>query len=324
MKTLAYKSQYGHEIITPLEAKMQNVGTVYSTHAAGTRLEMHVSHRLDTYYFAYTPKNRNSPGVTGPESLTHVLCKKAIASLAREGTETKLALTHKTREQPEISIKFLHGENEHTFEVDGEKFTVDVYCQFESRNPDNEFLSLSSKWNGKIAFEVFVTHGLASNDRKVVKLAEIGIPIVQIRIKSNSPLYLDEDRDLTNSKTVKNVIENHIRKLENMFKKRIYGVLLKDVMSKTYDHEIQMIQAIKEKDELIDELKLEADKIKIELREEQASNSEQRNLCASLREQNSDLQQLLSNQSIKSTIQDAIEMPNSNSLLNRLVDRFRN
>ena len=54
MKTVAYTSQTGHDFITPLEAKKKNVGTVYSTHAAGKRLEMHVKRSAEKYYFAYT------------------------------------------------------------------------------------------------------------------------------------------------------------------------------------------------------------------------------------------------------------------------------
>ncbi len=325
MKTVAYTSQTGHDFITPLEAKKKNVGTVYSIHPAGERHEMHVKRSAEKYYFAYTPQNRNSPGTTAPESLTHALCKMAIASLANKGTETKLEYTvykNNIEEKHEATIKFSHGENERSFVVNGSRFTVDVYCQFESINPDNEYLSLSSKWNGHVAFEIFVTHGLSSNDPKVNSLAGIGIPIIQIKIGATSKLNLIEDRDLTDSHTVKTVIESHIRKLENMFKKRIYGYLLRDVMSETYNHEVQMIQALNEKDERIDELKHEAEAFKKKLYELQASNSEQRNLCTSLREQNSDLQQQLRNQSLKYATETEIEKPKSNSLLNRFLGRL--
>ena len=246
MKTVAYTSQTGHDFITPLEAKKKNVGTVYSIHPAGERHEMHVKRSAEKYYFAYTPQNRNSPGTTAPESLTHALCKMAIASLANKGTETKLEYTvykNNIEEKHEATIKFSHGENERSFVVNGSRFAVDVYCQFESINPDNEYLSLSSKWNGHVAFEIFVTHGLSSNDPKVNSLAGIGIPIIQIKIGATSKLNLIEDRDLTDSDSVKTVIENHIRKLENIFKKKISGRLLRDVMSQAYNHEIQMIQA---------------------------------------------------------------------------------
>ena len=246
MKTLAYTSQTGHDFITPLEAKKKNVGTVYSIHPAGERHEMHVKRSAEKYYFAYTPQDRNSPGVTAPESLTHALCKMAIASLANKGTETKLEYTvykNNIEEKHEATIKFSYGENERSFVVNGSRFTVDVYCQFESINPDYEYLSLSSKWNGHVAFEIFVTHGLSSNDIKVSCLAGIGIPIIQIKIGAASKLNLNENRDLTDSNTVKTVIENHIRKLENIFKKKISGRLLRDVMSQAYNHEIQMIQA---------------------------------------------------------------------------------
>ena len=325
MKTVAYTSQTGHDFITPLEAKKKNVGTVYSIHPAGERHEMHVKRSAEKYYFAYTPQNRNSPSTTAPESLTHALCKMAIASLANNGTETKLEYTvykNNIEEKHEATIKFSYGENERSFVVNGSRFTVDVYCQFESINPDNEYLSLSSKWNGQVAFEIFVTHGLSSNDPKVNSLAGIGIPIIQIKIGATSKLNLIEDRDLTDSDSVKTVIENHIRKLENMFKKRIYGYLLRDVMSETYNHEVQMIQALNEKDERIDELKHEAEAFKKKLYELQASNSEQRNLCTSLREQNSDLQQQLRNQSLKYATETEIEKPKSNSLLNRFLGRF--
>ena len=90
MKTLAYTSHTGHDFITPLEAKKKNVGTVYSIHPAGERHEMHVKRSAEKYYFAYTPQNRNSPSTTAPESLTHALCKMAIASLANNGIETQL------------------------------------------------------------------------------------------------------------------------------------------------------------------------------------------------------------------------------------------
>ena len=323
MKTVAYTSQTGHDFITPLEAKKKNVGTVYSIHPAGKRLEMHVKRSAEKYYFAYTPQNRNSPSTTAPESLTHALCKMAIASLANNGIETQLAPTYKTLKQPEIGIKFLSGENEHTFVVNGSRYTVDVYCQFKDISSDNEFLSLSSKWNGHVAFEIFVTHGLSSNDPKVSSLAEIGIPIIQIKIDEKNSLYLDEERDLTDCNTVRTVIENHIRKLENSFKKQIRGVLLRDIMSKEYAHEIEIIQALKEKDERIDELKNEADVIEKKLHQLQASHSEQRNLCTSLREQNSDLQQLLCNQSLKDSAKTEIEKPNSNSLFNWFLGRLR-
>ena len=148
MKTLAYTSQTGDDLITPLEAKKYNVGTVYSIHTAGKRLEMHVKRSAEKYYFAFTPQDGNSPGVTAPETLTLALCKMAIASLANNGTETQLAPTYKTLKQPEIGIKFLSGENERTFIVNGSRYTVDVYCQFKDISSDNEFLSLSSKWNG--------------------------------------------------------------------------------------------------------------------------------------------------------------------------------
>ena len=93
-------------------------------------------------------------------------------------------------------------------------------------------------------------------------------------------------------------------------------------MSQAYNHEIQMIQALKEKDEHIVELKHKEDAIKKKLHELQVSNSEQRNLCTSLREQNSELQQLLHNQSLKDATETEIEMPNSNSLLNRFLGHF--
>ena len=325
MKTLAYTSQTGHDFITPLEAKKKNVGTVYSIHTAGERLEMHVKSSAEKLYFAYTPQSRNSPGITAPESLTHALCKMAIASLANKGIETKLeyyVYKNDIREEHEAAIKFSHGENERSFVVNDSKFIVDVYCQFESINPDYEYLSLSSKWNGHVAFEIFVTHGLSSNDIKVSSLAGIGIPIIQIKIGAASKLNLNENRDLTDSNTVKTVIENHIRKLENIFKKKISGRLLRDVMSEAYNHEIQMIQALKEKDEHIVELKHKEDAIKKKLHELQVSNSEQRSLCTSLREQNSDLQQLLRNQSLKDSTETEIEKPSNNSLLNKFLGRF--
>ena len=325
MKTLAYTSQTGHVFITPLEAKKKNVGTVYSIHTAGKRLEMHVKRSAEKYYFAFTPQDGNSPGVTGPETLTHALCKMAIASLANKGTETKLkyyVYKDNVKENHEVTVKFSHGENERTFVVNNKRFTVDVYCEFESSNPDNEYLSLSSKWNGHVAFEIYVTHGLSSNDPKVISLAEIGIPIIQVKINADNSLFLNEDRVLTDSKTAKTVIENHIRLLENSFKKSIRGRLLRDVMSQSYNHEVQMIQALNEKDERIDELKHEADAFKKKLYELQASNSEQRNLCTSLREQNSDLQQQLRNQSLKYATETEIEKHNSNSLLNRFLGRF--
>ena len=93
-------------------------------------------------------------------------------------------------------------------------------------------------------------------------------------------------------------------------------------MSQAYNHEIQMIQTLKEKDERIVELKHEEDAIKKKLYELQAINSEQRNLCTSLREQNSDLQQLLRNQSLKNSTETEIEKPSNNSLLNKLLGRF--
>ena len=93
-------------------------------------------------------------------------------------------------------------------------------------------------------------------------------------------------------------------------------------MSKEYEHELQMIQALNEKDKRIDELKHEVDAFKRKLYELQASNSEQRNICTSLREQNSELQQLLHNQSLKDATETEIEMPNSNSLLNRFLGHF--
>ena len=325
MKTLAYTSQTGHDFITPLEAKKKNVGTVYSIHPAGKRLEMHVKRSAEKYYFAYTPQDRNSPGVTAPESLTHALCKMAIASLANKGTETKLKFyvyRDNVKEVHEVTVKLSHGENERTFVVNDKRFTVDVYCEFESCNPDNEYLSLSSKWNGHVAFEIYVTHGISSNDSKVRSLAEIGIPIIQLKIDEKNSLFLNETRILADSKTAKTVIENHIRLLENSFKKSIRGRLLRDIMSKEYEHELQMIQALNEKDKRIDELKHEVDAFKKKLYELQASNSEQRNICTSLREQNSELQQLLHNQSLKDATETEIEMPNSNSLLNRFLGRF--
>ena len=93
-------------------------------------------------------------------------------------------------------------------------------------------------------------------------------------------------------------------------------------MSQSYHPEVQMIQALNEKDERIDELKHESDVFKKKLYELQASNSEQRNICTSLREQNSELQQLLHNQSLKDATETEIEMPNSNSLLNRFLGHF--
>ena len=61
---------------------------------------------------------------------------------------------------------------------------------------------------------------------------------------------------------------------------------------------------------------------KKKLYELQASNSEQRNLCTSLREQNSDLQQLLRNQSLKDSTETEIEKLSNNSLLNKFLGRF--
>ena len=82
------------------------------------------------------------------------------------------------------------------------------------------------------------------------------------------------------------------------------------------------VQALKEKDEHIVELKHKEDAIKKKLHELQVSNSEQRSLCTSLREQNSDLQQLLRNQSLKDSTETEIEKLSNNSLLNKFLGRF--
>ena len=177
MKVLAYTSQDGDVTITPLSAKSKGIGTLYSRHPAGQRIEMYVNRRGSNHFFAY--KGDHSPSdVNEPESLTHTICKTVLKELANQNIQTQLHLTHRTQRLQPFTIALQAGRDEFGIDTSQTRYFIDVFCEFE-QTEEPYLLSYECKWNGQIAFEFCHANGLSASDRKCKDLEHLGIPIIQ-------------------------------------------------------------------------------------------------------------------------------------------------
>lgn len=239
MKVIAYLDQFGHETVTPYSAKRKNIKTVYSTHKPGERIEMYVNRRGVNHYFAYKGENGDSSS-SNPETLTHTLCKEVIAELASNETHTELKFFNKFgvyAHHPPVPIKLTHGFLEHQIVINGNRYSIDAYCEFYPANhiPDGpespaDLLSLYRQWSGQIAFEIYHTHKVG--EIKMRDLESAGIPVFQIGIHSNSALYIDEDEIAKmDDAQADSYLQKHREKLRRIFSKSIGGVVLNDPKS---------------------------------------------------------------------------------------------
>lgn len=270
MKVIAYLNQSGNETITPYEARNKGIKTVYSTHKPGKRLTMYVTHKGMTYYFAYNGGVGQSPH----ETLTHVLCKEAIAGLANKGIITELRFFNSygayLNREP-VPIKLTKGILEHQIKVGDQRYSVDVYCEFEpSPITDNEqensssLLSLFKQWDGKIAFEIFHTHEVDKD--KLKDLNSIGIPVFQIGINEKSQLYIDEAKVAAMDPSAANItVQRHREKLARFFRKTIGGVVLNNPQSPAYQTAVKLYQQLNLQKQLLSEQETEINRLKDDL-----------------------------------------------------------
>lgn len=244
MKVLAYTTQNGFKTIRPLSAKSQNLKTVFSRHPAGHRYEMYVNRRGSKHFFAYKGETTRH-GMTAPESLTHMLCKTVLAELANDYLETVLELTFRGRPSARIPITLTSSALEYRIEDAGSTYVIDTLCTFKQPG-QSLLLSEACKWSGKIAFEFYHTSGLAANDPKCRHLQTLGIPVIQIDAREGKFLSIDEDQLLNlDDGQAETLIQAHIEKLRNTFKKRILGVLFNDPASAIYTEALAMSNEIK-------------------------------------------------------------------------------
>lgn len=272
MKVIAYLDQFGHETITPYEAKKRGIKTVYSTHKPGKRHAMYVSHKKENYYFAY----KGDVGQSAPETLTHVLCKEVIADLANKQIITQLCFFNNQPYDPNkdrnpVPIKLTNGILEHKISANNHDYIIDVYCEFEPPPlSDNEqensssLLSLFQQWDGKIAFEIYHTHKV--DNTKLHDLNSIAIPVFQIGIDEKSSLYINEDNLVQmNPQQANEYLKNHCEKLARIFRKRIGGIALNNPQSPTYQTAVKLHQQLDDQNHLLTKQKTEINRLNDEL-----------------------------------------------------------
>ncbi|WP_373741604.1 hypothetical protein [Neisseria sp.] len=238
MKVIAYTGQYGNEIVTPLQAQMRKLSTVYSCHKPGERLEMHKTRRGQTHYFAYKGV-ANRTGDTAPETLTHTLCKQVIAELAASKVQTRLRFFNRYGPysgKADEEIVFDGGDVEQRIDANRHIYIVDALCRFIQPAAPTALFSLERQWSGRLAFEIYHTSKLTAGSPKCRDLEAVGIPVIQIATGDpDSALYLDETVIAQmGEQDADRAISEHLDKLRRIFRKSIGGVVYNNPKSAVF------------------------------------------------------------------------------------------
>jgi len=205
-------------------------------------------------FFRYI-ENTGGGGVTGDgESLSHSIAILALSELD--------------------SINFVFGKNEYVFNF-SEIRTEDLKIRFESGrfyfpdlvgffSNDNPYFE---KWGGKVALEVKVSHGC--EPEKVQDFFAHNIPIVEINITEK----LRFKEELNKQSFDENDLERYYKFLKKIFGNKVYGRILVDPSSETYNK--KLISSEKNKNcRLKEQLNNESDK-SILLRQELARSRDE-------------------------------------------------
>lgn len=285
-KTRAYTSQTGNIQVTARSVKEQRDKffngeptpyVYFSLDAPGSRVAVKHMYGKSYPYFSYI--NSVGSGVSGGESLNHLLFKEALCELKHVKLEISLHVGDGNRKKVTVNLRISKAEKEKEILLaDGGIRRADVYYEFESDS------WICKKWGGKLYIEVLNTNAVGA--MKQIDLRSVSAAVVEVKIP---PIF---EYKISDEATTDDLEKMHREKIKRILQGENGFLNVRSLSNpSTKEYLIDRVKHYKTKEAL---WSVERDELKAALNSSEKSLAEELSKAELISSELSDLKTLLS------------------------------